>query len=151
MPCQQPLFAPACSTLIVQPAFAEMGYHTSANKFDFLTSGDSKRSATFLWPKRIIGPGHRRGRPGRLQYKVVPVDRSSRTVSDLIAHTRDEVDVIFDPTGFNKAIDVKFNAGVMFIVDFGVFEPGLNIQQNGTGKVWVVKHQGLQKPTPPLP
>jgi len=28
----------------------------------------------------------------------------------------------------------------MYIVDFGVFEPAPNLQQPGTGKVWVVSH-----------
>jgi hypothetical protein len=74
-------------------------------------------------------------------YKVVRVNRRTGQVSDFIAHPEDSTaDEIFDPSGFNKPIDVKFRSGLMYIVDFGVFEPGLNLQQPGTGKVWVVSH-----------
>ena len=32
----------------------------------------------------------------------------------------------------------RFRGDRMFIVDFGVLEPGLDLMQPGTGKVWVV-------------
>jgi hypothetical protein len=42
------------------------------------------------------------------------------------------------PTGFNKPIDVKIRKDKMFIVDLGVYEPGLGLMDPGTGKLWVV-------------
>jgi hypothetical protein len=71
---------------------------------------------------------------------VVRINRDSGETSDFIVHTANEPDVIFDPNGFNKPIDVKFFNNVMLVADFGVFEPGLNLMQPGTGKVWVVCH-----------
>ena len=45
---------------------------------------------------------------------------------------------IFDPEELNKPIDVKCHGDSMLIVDFGVFEPGIGLQQAGTGKIWMV-------------
>ena len=58
-------------------------------------------------------------------------------MTDFIVNEGDTAEEIFDPASFNKPIDVKFRDDVMFIVDFGVFEPGLDLMQPGTGKVWV--------------
>jgi hypothetical protein len=46
--------------------------------------------------------------------------------------------VIFEPSGMNKPIDVKFRGPEMFIVDFGVLEPSLNLMMPNTGKIWRV-------------
>lgn len=73
-------------------------------------------------------------------YKVVRVDRASGAVHDFVANVGDTPQEIFDPATFNKPIDVKFSGELMFIVDFGVFEPGLQLQQPGTGKSWLVAH-----------
>jgi len=35
---------------------------------------------------------------------------------------------------------VKFAGDAMLVVDFGVFEPGINLMQPHTGKLWVVCH-----------
>jgi hypothetical protein len=78
------------------------------------------------------------GAPDLVGYKVVQVDRDTGAVSDFITHTSNTVEDIFNPNGFNKPIDVKFQDGTMFIVDFGVFEPGLGLAEPGTGKVWTV-------------
>jgi hypothetical protein len=59
-------------------------------------------------------------------------------MSDFIAHTSDDAPTVFDPNGFNKPIDVKFQGSDMFIVDFGIFVP--EKPASGTGKVWVVLH-----------
>jgi hypothetical protein len=59
-------------------------------------------------------------------------------VSDFITHPTNELDVIFEPDGFNKPIDVRFRGPEMFIVDFGVFAPFPPPLPPNTGKVWKV-------------
>jgi glucose/arabinose dehydrogenase len=129
------------NSLTVQPAFTELGYHTSANKFDFSTSAAFR----FVGDVFVAETGSFvpiTGAEELVGYEVVRVDRDSGRTQDFISHIHNTVDGIFQPEGFNKPIDVKFKNDAMFIVDFGVYEPGLNLQQNGTGKVWVVQHQG---------
>src|SRR5690606_28223170 len=70
-------------------------------------------------------------------YKVVRVDGESFEVTDFVT-TGDTVEEIFDPQKLNKPIDVKFMGPTLLIVDFGIFEPGLGLQQPGTGKIWAL-------------
>ncbi len=130
-------------SLTVQPAFTELGYHTSANKFDFSTSSRFQSVGDiFVAETGSFVPVT--GAEDLTGYKVVQVDRNTGETTDFIVHKRNTEEGIFDPSRFNKPIDVKFNEGVMFIVDFGSFEPGLGIQHNGSGKIWMVLHHGLQ-------
>ena len=127
------------NSLTTQPAFSEFEEHSSANKFDFSTSQFFKHVGDIF----VAETGsfvHVTGADEFSGYKVVRVDRQSGGVSDFITHTGETAEEILSPTGFDKPIDVKFRNGLMFIVDFGVFEPGLNLQQPGTGKVWIVSH-----------
>ena len=68
------------------------------------------------------------------------MDRKGK-VQDFIVHTSQTQDVIFNPDGLNKPIDVKFMGSRMLVVDFGVFEPALNLLNPTSGKLWVVKAQ----------
>ena len=74
-------------------------------------------------------------------FKVARIDRQTGEVSDFITHPTNELDVIFEPDGFNKPIDVRFRGPEMFIVDFGVFAPA-PVTPN-TGKVWKVVRGGV--------
>jgi len=127
------------NSLTVQPAFAQLEEHSSANKFDFSTSkkfkfvGDIFIAETGSLPP-VTGADEFTG------YSVVRINRESGETSDFIVHTANEPDVIFQPDGFNKPIDVKFFRNAMLVADFGVFEPGLNLMEPGSGKVWVVCH-----------
>jgi len=71
-------------------------------------------------------------------YKIVQVDGETHEVRDFIGAgaTQDE---IFDPEGLNKPMDVKFRGDEMLIVDFGVLEPGLDLREENTGKLWIVR------------
>jgi len=69
-------------------------------------------------------------------FKVARIDRATGAVSDFITHTSNDASTIFDPNGFNKPIDVKFQGGNMFMVDFGIFAP--EKAAPGTGKIWMV-------------
>ena len=123
------------STLTVQPAFAELENHSSANLFDF--SRDSNfgfRGDIFIAETGSLPPGT--GATTLTGYKVAHIDRQTGAVSDFIAHTSNDTATIFQPAGFNKPIDVKFRDSDMFIADFGVFAPATPTP--GSGKIWKV-------------
>ncbi len=123
------------ATLTVQPAFAELENHSSANMFDFSpNSGFGFMGDIFIAETGSIPPGT--GATSLVGYKVARIDRSTGTVSDFIAHSSSDVATIFEPSGFNKPIDVKFRGVSMFIADFGVFAPATPTA--GTGKIWMV-------------
>ncbi len=126
------------STLTVQPAFAELELHSSANMFDFSrTAAFGFKGDIFIAETGAIPPGT--GATSLAGYKVARIDRSTGEVSDFITHPSNTEAEIFVPDGFNKPIDVRFRGPEMFIVDFGVFAPA-PVTPN-TGKIWRVRHQ----------
>lgn len=126
-------------SLTTQPAFAQLELHSSANKFDFSTERKFKfQGDLFVAETGAFVPVT--SAQEFSGYKVVRVDRDTGAVSDFIANRGTTPDELFDPEGFNKPIDVKFWREFMFVVDFGVFEPGLMIQEPNTGKLWLVSH-----------
>lgn len=142
-PCPKFVFSDSFrNSLTVQPAVAELEHHSSANKFDFSTDpafhfvGDA-----FIAETGSLPPGT--GAEEFVGYKVVRVTRKGQ-VHDFIVHKEQTADVIFDPTGFNKPIDVKFRGPKMFIVDFGIFEPGTGLVNPTSGKIWVVTPVALE-------
>jgi len=123
------------ATLKVQPAFAELENHSSANLFDFSPNAAfGFMGDIFIAETGSIPPGT--GATSLIGFKVVRIDRVTGAVSDFVAHTSDDASTVFDPQGFNKPIDVKFRGNNMFIVDFGIFVP--ERPAPGTGKVWMV-------------
>lgn len=134
--CPQFAFSNAfLATLTVQPAFAELENHSSANMFDFSPdSGFGFKGDIFIAETGSIPPGT--GATSLIGFKVARIDRSTGAVSDFVAHTSNDTATIFDPSGFNKPIDVKFRGSNMFIADFGVFAPATSTP--GSGKIWMV-------------
>jgi len=125
--------------LTVQPALAQFEEHSSANKFDISTSQKFRfMGDMFVAETGSLPPAT--GAEDFVGFSVVRTNPVTGVVQDFIAHTSNDPDVIFEPEGLNKPIDVKFRGDVMFIVDLGVFEPGLGMVQPGTGKIWVVSH-----------
>ena len=123
------------ATLTVQPAFAELENHSSANMFDFSPDDDFGFAGDiFIAETGSIPPGT--GATSLVGYKVARIDRDTGAVSDFIAHTANDLATIFAPSGFNKPIDVKFRDDRMFIADFGVFVPAKPTP--GSGKIWMV-------------
>ena len=125
------------NSLDVQPAFAQPGNHISGNKFAFSTTtqfgfvGD-----LFLAETGAFVPST--GAEDFNGYKVSRINRETGEVEDFIVNEGNTAEEIFDPMSFNMPIDVKFVGGVMLVVDFGIFEPGMGLAQPGTGKVWAV-------------
>jgi hypothetical protein len=135
-PCPQFAFSDQFrAKLKVEPAFAEIELHSSANMFDFSrTEAFGFKGDIFIAETGSIPTGT--GARSLTGFKVARIDRQSREVSDFITHPTNEQGVIFEPDGFNKPIDVRFRGPEMFIVDFGVFAPA-PVTPN-TGKVWKV-------------
>ena len=138
-PCPKFVFATRFrNKLTVQPAFSELEHHSSANKFDVSTSRSFHSGDIYIAETGSLPPST--GADELVGFKVVRVDRKGKT-QDFIVHTSQTQDVIFNPDGFNKPIDVKFMGSRMLVVDFGVFEPALNLVNPTSGKLWVVKAQ----------
>lgn len=125
-------------TLDPQAAYSQFTLHSSANKFGFSPGAFGFTGDLFVAETGSFIPIT--GAETFTGYKVVRVDRLTGEVEDFAVNTGATADEVFDPAGFNKPIDVKFrDDGAMLIVDFGVFEPGLMINQPGTGKIWIVR------------
>jgi hypothetical protein len=123
--------------LKVQPAFAEIELHSSANMFDFSrTEAFGHKGDIFIAETGSIPTGT--GATSLTGFKVARIDRRSGLVSDFVTHPTNTPEVIFAPGGFNKPIDVRFRDADMFIVDFGVFAPATPIPNSG--KIWKVTH-----------
>ncbi len=138
-PCPQFAFSESFrSTLKVQPAFAQIELHSSANMFDFCpTAAFGFKGDIFIAETGSIPPGT--GAGSLIGFKVARIDRRTGDVSNFITHPANTEAVIFVPDGFNKPIDVRFRGPEMFIVDFGVFAPA-PVTPN-SGKIWKVTHQ----------
>jgi glucose/arabinose dehydrogenase len=123
------------STLTVQSAFAELTNHSSANMFDFSPNDAfGFHGDIFIAETGSIPPGT--GATSLVGFQVSRIDRNTGAEMPFIYHPSNDMATIFDPTGFNKPIDVKFRGANMFIADFGVFVPAPLMP--GTGKVWIV-------------
>lgn len=120
--------------LETREALAQFADHSSANKFAY---GDGE-----AFPDLYVAlTGSFVPTTGAVEfsgYKVVAVDPTTYEVSDFIVNPGQTPEELFDAASFNKPIDVKFQDDRMLIVDFGVFEPGLEMMEPGTGKVWMV-------------
>jgi hypothetical protein len=139
-PCSQFAFSDRFrATLTVQPAFAELELHSSANMFDFSRTDDfGFMGDIFIAETGSIPPGT--GASSLNGFKVARIDRGSGQVSDFVTHPTNTQAVIFAPAGLNKPIDVRFRGPKMFIVDFGVFAPATPIPNSG--KIWLVTNSG---------
>ncbi len=127
-------------SLEVQPAVAQFEHHSSANRLAFSTDEEFG----FVGDIFVVETGAFVPQTGALEfagYKVVRVNREDGEVgevTDFIVNEGDTPEEIFDPESFNKPIDIKRRGDSMLIVDFGIFEPGLKLQEPGTGKIWTV-------------
>jgi len=151
--CSDPLSAGQCPDFVlsesfraqldVAQAFATLGDHSAATKFDISTSGDfGYVGDLFVTESGSFPP--QTGTREFTGYKVVRVDRETGEVFDFFVNQGSTPEELFDPASFNKPLDVKFHQGELYVVDFGIFEPGLDIIQPNTGKIWVLS------PLPPL-
>lgn len=87
-------------------------------------------------------------------FKVVWVNRKDvevGKVTQFIVNEGNTSEEISNPDSFNKPIDIKSRRNFMLIVDFGMFEPGLKLEEPGTGKIWTVSPKGWSSNTLDFP
>ncbi len=136
------------SGLVVGSAAAQLGLHVAAAKLDASPREDfAPLGELFIAESGAFVPIT--GATALVGYKVVRVDPATGTVTDFVSYTDPTEEELFAPDAFSKPIDAKFFDARLFIVDFGVFEPGLELQEPGTGKVWSVVRSPAPPPTCP--
>ncbi len=59
--------------------------------------------------------------------------------SDFVVNTGTTAEAIFNPEIFNKPVSAEFIGDRLAIVDLGVVEPGIDLFQSSTGKVWILE------------
>ena len=75
-------------------------------------------------------------------YKVSRVSRATGDEVDFVVNVGSTADELFDPAKMNKPVSAVFTGDRLAIVDLGVLEPGINLFQSGTGKVWLLTNTG---------
>jgi glucose/arabinose dehydrogenase len=139
----QPVFDPSfSSTLTVQPDVTELGNHTAAGKFGIPTKSSfgSGLSGDLLMVRTGSLPPST-GATSLVGYDVISVNPRSGQVNEFLTHTSNSPSAVFDSSSFDKPLDVQFRGNRMFIVDFGVFNPGISggdPTDPNSGKIWVV-------------
>lgn len=125
------------ATLTVEPALVQLELNSSANKFDFSTNATFQ----FMGNMFIAETGAFAPTTGATQFtghKIVRVDLQAGTSHDFLMNTGANPAQLFDPTNFNKPIDVRFRDATMLVVDLGVFVPSLNLVAPASGKIWAL-------------
>lgn len=120
-----------------EPAAAQLGRNVSANRLVNVTSPDFSHVGDLLIAESgafvpVTGATHFNG------YRVIAFDRTSGDQRNLVRNIGQTVAEIFAPDGFNKPIDDLFEGDTLWIVDFGGFEPGIDVVLPGTGKLWML-------------
>jgi hypothetical protein len=134
------------STLTVQPDVTELGNHTVAGKFGIRTKSSfgSGLSGDLLMVRTGSLPPST-GATSLVGYDVISVNPRSGQVNEFLTHTSNSPSAVFDSSSFDKPLDVQFRGNRMFIVDFGVFNPGISggdPTDPNSGKIWVVTRGG---------
>jgi hypothetical protein len=120
---------------ISHPLFCHL--HSSANKLD-VSIDKSFGCVGDLFVAEIGTFVPHTGARQFTGYRVVRVDRDRGRVRPFVVNLGNRAEEIFDAASCNTPIDGKFQGNVLFVVDLGMFEPGLQLQEPGTGKVWTV-------------
>ena len=139
--CPEPLFADSFrDTLTVTDLFADMGPYVSttglspspSDSFGFVGNVFATKSGSF---------SPQTGAFEFTGYSVVRVDETTGETSDFIVNMGSTAEELFVPTKLNKPLAIEFMDDRMLIVDLGVVEPGIDLFQTATGKVWVLERQ----------
>jgi hypothetical protein len=141
--CAQPLFDTSfANTLVVEDAFATVGQFVSVTGFAPSTSaGFGYLNNLFVTESGSFSP--QTGAFTLNGYKVARFDNITGAKTDFIVNAGSTPAQLFDPMKMNKPVSTIFMGDTMLIVDLGVLEPGLNLFESGTGKVWMVTSTGV--------
>ncbi|WP_420459975.1 T9SS type A sorting domain-containing protein [Neolewinella sp.] len=124
-------------SLTVDPVFSDMGPNVSVTGFTASVSDSfGYRNDLFVTESGSFGP--QTGIFRYTGYRVTRVDASSGARSPFIVNEGSTAEELLDAEGFNKPVADMFIGDTLAIVDLGVLEPGINLLQSGTGKVWLL-------------
>ena len=137
--CPGSIFADSFTdTLTIAPAFTAMGPHVSVTGFTASVSDAfGYRGNLFVTESGSFAP--QTGIFSFTGYRVSRVDQTTGERSDFIVNTGSTAEELLTETGFNKPVADMFVGDELAIVDLGVLEPGINLFQSGTGKVWILR------------
>ncbi len=140
--CPAPIFdADFRDGLTVAPAFAEVGQYVSVTGFAPSTS----EAFGFAGDLFVTESGSFSPQTGAFSftgYKVSRIDRETGDEVEFVVNDGETAEELFIPEGFNKPVSLVPMGDVLLIVDLGVLEPGIDLFQSATGKVWVLAGPG---------
>ena len=136
--CPTPIFDEDFrNNLTVQDAFTAVGQFVSVTGFAPSTS----EAFGFGGDLFITESGSFSPQTGAFMftgYNVSRVDRVTGEVVEFVVNDGETAEELFVPEAFNKPVMTAFMGDELAIVDLGVLEPGINLFQSGTGKVWLL-------------
>jgi hypothetical protein len=136
--CPRPIFAEAFRDgLTVAPAFSSVGLYVSVTGF----APSASEAFGYEGDLFITESGSFSPQTGAFEftgYKVSRVDDQTGEEVDFVVNDGDTADELFVPGKMNKPVSVAFDGNRLLIVDLGVLEPGIDLFQSSTGKVWVL-------------
>lgn len=139
--CPEPIFdATFRDGLTIEPAFAEVGLNVSVTGFAPSTSA----AFGFEGDLFVTESGSFSPQTGAFEftgYKVSRIDQSTGDEVDFVVNEGSTADSLLVPEKLNKPVAVAFLGDAMAIVDLGVLEPGIELFQSGTGKVWLLERR----------
>ena len=137
--CPGPIFDEAFrNSLTVRPALAEVGLYVSVTGFEPSTSAAfGYVGSLFTTESGSFSP--QTGAFEFTGYKVSRIDPVTGAETDFVVNVGSTPEALFARGTLNKPVSAAFLGDRLVIVDLGAAEPGINIFESGTGKVWVVE------------
>ncbi len=137
--CVMPIFDTAfASTLTVQPQFASMGPYVSVTGLEPSSSeAFGFQGDVFATQSGSFSP--QTGAFTFTGYKIVRIDSETGEVNDFVVNEGTTSAELLAPAKLNKPVSTVFIDDRMAVVDLGVLEPGINLFEARTGKVWIVE------------
>ncbi len=141
-PCPAPIFDEDFRDgLTVAEAFTAVGLNVSVTGFEPSTSeAFGFEGDLFVTESGSFSP--QTGAFAFTGYKVSRIDRETGDEVDFVVNEGSTVEELFVPEAFNKPVMASFTGDRLAIVDLGVLEPGVDLFQSATGKVWLLSRTG---------
>lgn len=129
------------NSLTVQPALTQVGQYVSVTGFETSPGGRfGFPGDLFVTESGSFGP--QTGAFEFTGYKVSRIDRVTGAEVNFVVNQGTTPDELFVPQKMNKPVSAVFAGDRLAIVDLGVLEPGIDLFQSGTGKVWLLVRTG---------
>ncbi len=139
--CPQPIFDEDFRDgLTVEPAVASVGLYVSVTGFEpSMSEVFGFESDLFVTKSGSFSP-----QTGAFEFTGYSVSRIGPDTGEeaaFVVNDGDTADELFVPEKLNKPVSAVFLGDRLAIVDLGVLEPGIDLFQTNTGKVWLVERR----------